>query len=349
MRCTSLGWMILVASCFAVSAVAAEPAAESAGSVPQLVSVQKIWDQGEHNAFTDLIRFRDAWFCSFRESAGHVGGDGEIRVLTSPDGEIWKSAALIAEQGIDLRDPKLSITPDGRLMIVAGGSIYNGTKTLQGRQPRVMFSADGVKWTEPQKVLADGDWLWRVTWHDGVAYGVSYNTIDTAAKGDWSLTLYRSQNGVDWEKVTKLDVPGRANETTLRFLQSGKLVAMVRREGNEALKHERRGWIGVAESPYEKWSWTEIHQHFGGPNFLELPNGDLWAGTRGPGAKTILCEMTPTTLKPVLTLPSGGDCSYPGLVWHDGLLWMSYYSSHEGKTSIYLAKIRLPEKTADVQ
>jgi hypothetical protein len=27
---------------------------------------------------------------------------------------------------------------------------------------------------------------------------------------------------------------------------------------------------------------------------------------------------------------------------HDGLLWVSYYASHEGKTSIYLAKVRLP-------
>ena len=33
-----------------------------------------------------------------------------------------------------------------------------------------------------------------------------------------------------------------------------------------------------------------------------------------------------------------------GLVWHAGLLWVSYYSSHEGKTSIYLAKVRLPKK-----
>ncbi len=31
------------------------------------------------------------------------------------------------------------------------------------------------------------------------------------------------------------------------------------------------------------------------------------------------------------------------MVWHDGLLWMSYYSSHEGKTSIYLAKIKVKE------
>jgi len=51
--------------------------------------------------------------------------------------------------------------------------------------------------------------------------------------------------------------------------------------------------------------------------------------------------MEPDRYEPVLTLPSGGDCSYPGLVWHENLLWMSYYSSHEGKTSIYLAKIEI--------
>jgi len=48
------------------------------------------------------------------------------------------------------------------------------------------------------------------------------------------------------------------------------------------------------------------------------------------------------TLTEFLKLPSGGDTSYPGLVWHDGLLWVSYYSSHEGKTSVYLAKVKLP-------
>src|SRR6478736_10074439 len=110
---------------------------------PELLSVRKIWDQGGHNAFTDLIRFQDKWFCSFREADGHVGGDGKLRILESPDGETWKSAALLAETGIDLRDPKLSITPDGRLMVVAGGSVYGGTKKLQGGQPRVSFSKDG--------------------------------------------------------------------------------------------------------------------------------------------------------------------------------------------------------------
>ena len=90
------------------------------------MDVRKIWEQGKHNAFTDLIRWRGKWYCTFREADAHVGGDGKLRVLESADGEKWESAALIAEKGIDLRDPKLSITPDDRLMIVAGGSVYEG-------------------------------------------------------------------------------------------------------------------------------------------------------------------------------------------------------------------------------
>jgi len=45
--------------------------------------------------------------------------------------------------------------------------------------------------------------------------------------------------------------------------------------------------------------------------------------------------------KEFLEFPSGGDTSYPGMVFYDGILWVSYYSSHEEKTSIYLAKVKI--------
>src|SRR5262249_37771901 len=145
-----------------------------ASDTPEIVSITKIWDKGPHNAFTDLIRWRDKWYCTFREADAHVGGDGKLRVVEAVDGKEWESVCLIAEVGIDLRDPKLSVTPEDRLMIVAGGSVYKG-KTLLGRQPRVTFSKDGRQWTAPQRVLSEGEWLWRVTWHRGRAYGVAYN------------------------------------------------------------------------------------------------------------------------------------------------------------------------------
>lgn len=325
----------LLAACLFFGFSAALPAGEPEGK-PKLVSVEKIWDKGKHNAFPDIARFKGKFFVTFREGNGHVGGDGRIRVLVSDDAAKWQSAALIAEKDVDLRDPKLSITPDGRLMIVAGGSVYKGGRKLLGMQPRVVFSKDGKEWTKPRRVLAEGDWLWRVTWNDGVAYGVAYRRAPRE-NSKWHTTLYKSQDGVKWEQVVDFEIPNRPNETTLRFLPDGEMVALVRREAGS-----RNGWIGVAKPPYTKWSWTETKHRLGGPNFIRLPNGELWAGSRSypGGAKTVLAKMTKTDYEPVLTLPSGGDTSYPGFVWRDDVLWMCYYSSHEGKTSIYLAKIR---------
>jgi hypothetical protein len=321
---------------------------------PEVVSVEKVWDAGKHNAFTDLLRWRDRWYLTFREADAHVGGDGQLRVLESKDGKAWAPAALIAEKGIDLRDPKLSVTPDDRLMIVAGGSVYEG-KTLKGRQPRVAFSKDGKSWTAPRRVLAEGEWLWRVTWHGGKAYGVSYNAAARATPpakkaaetgdappgpADWKLKLVSSADGLTYDLVTHLDVPGHPNETTLRFTEDGEMVALVRREGGNTF-----GWVGRSKPPYKDWTWKETKHRLGGPNFIRLPSGEWWAGGRTypGGAKTALARMTPDGgYDPVLTLPSGGDTSYPGLAWHDGLLWVSYYSSHEGKSAIYLAKVKLP-------
>lgn len=332
-------------SVFLFSAAFATIAAAGPASAakPEIVSVKKIWDAGRHNAFTDLIRFRDRFFCVFREADAHVGGDGRIRVIVSRDGAKWKSAALLKEQGIDLRDPKLSITPDGRLMLALGGSVYRGGRKLISRQPRVAFSKDGINWTDTKRVLEEGDWLWRVTWHDGTAYGVSYRTAPRKSSSgtrasEWLISLYSSKDGVDYKRVTDLQVPNRPNETTLRFLPGGEMLALVRREAGS-----RKAWIGSSRPPYKKWTWKETAHRVGGPNFIRLPNGELWAGGRSypGGAKTVLAKMTPKSYTPVLTLPSGGDTSYPGFVWHDGLLWMSYYASHEGKSSIYLATIRL--------
>lgn len=145
-----------------------------------------------------------------------------------------------------------------------------------------------------------------------------------------------------------LDVPGCPNEATVRFLDDQRMVMLLRRECGNA-----RGWIGVSRPPYERWQWREIGMRLGGPNFVVSPDGAWWAATRlysasiaepdKPAARTVLARMTEDRIEPVLELPSGGDTSYAGMVLHDGLLWMSYYSSHEGSAGVYLAKIRFDE------
>ncbi|MCA2970685.1 MAG: exo-alpha-sialidase [Acidobacteriaceae bacterium] len=320
-----------------------------APAAPRLLSVERIWGEAPHSAFGDLIRFDGRWFATFREGIRHVAGgdlkkdDGKIRILSSPDGKRWRSEALVEESGIDLRDPHLSLTPQGRLMLTMGGSVYVDAQ-YRGRQPRVAFSKDGKSWTPPRRVLREGDWLWRTTWHDGWGWGIAkYGAYGKPEPGNpRRVDLVRSRDGVTWEKVLELGVPG-GDEATIRFRPDGTMLVLMRRgigEGDTAM-------LGEARPPYRDWVWTDTKLFVGGPNFLILPDGALWGGGRhfrNPGRKdpvTVLARMTTRSYEPVLTLPSGNDSSYPGFVWHDGLLWMTYYSSHEGKTAIYLAKIAL--------
>lgn len=310
----------------------------------QLVSVTRIWDQPPHAAFGDILRWNDRWYVVFREGKGHMPrknatDDGQLRLISSVSGNDWTSEAVLTEDGVDLRDPHLSLTPENRLMIVAGGSYYpNGEYT--SRQSRVFFSRDGRTWTPPQKVVNDGDWLWRVTWDNGAAYGVAKN-LGTPATGR-TLRLVSSPDGVAWNTITELKLPG-GDETTVRFLPDHSMVALVRRSVGE----QNHAYIGTSRPPYQSWDWQSSGHFIGGPNFIILPDGQWVAGGRlnegGDRTKphTEIGELTKSGFVSKLRLPSAGDNSYPGFAWHDQLLWVVYYSSHEGKTSIYLAKIRL--------
>jgi hypothetical protein len=313
--------------------------------VPNLISVQKIWDLAPHNALTDLIRFRDKWFCVLREADEHAKSDGRLRILSSEDGLAWSSASLVIERGVDLRDPKLSVTPTGQLMLLAGGTIRNPEKVYQYMQSRVAFSEQGIEWSPFQPILEPHEWLWRATWHLGKAYGVSYAFSDPKNfRKEWLVKLFESSDGINYNLITSWDIIGYPNEATVRFLQSGDMVALLRRD----MKFDNAAWIGISSPPYSEWSWKAARQHFGGPNFIVLPNDTLWAGGRvlwntpyGQFEQTALATMDLDNIYPQLILPSSGDCSYPGMVFHEGILWMSYYSSHESNTAVYLARIAI--------
>lgn len=308
-----------------------------------VISVERIWDRAGHSGFPDLCGFKDRIYVTFREGSGHVPGlDGTIRVIVTEDGQNWRSLALLAEEGVDLRDPKLSITPGGRVMVLMGGSFYKEGR-LGKRCPRVSFSDEtGTVFSTPRPVVLEGeastnlDWLWRVTWHEGKGYGVVYQTLTP----DWKLVLVTTRDGIRYTPTAVLPVPGKANETTLRFLPDGTLAALVRREGGN--KH---GWVGTSPPPYTDWSWQELPARLGGPNFVVLPGGGLIASSRG-GYDTGTYTTTLFRLDvngafdPLLTLPSGGDTGYAGLLFQGKRLFVAYYASHEGKAAVYLATLR---------
>jgi hypothetical protein len=322
---------------FFVAVLSVTPLVRAAESPPQaeLVEVRKIWDRAPHNAFTDLIRLDDQWFCVFREGKAHVSPDGALRVISSKDGVQWTSAALLTATNGDLRDAKIALTPAGELML--SGAIALRQPATAKHQSLAWFSKDGRSWTAPVIIGDANQWLWRTTWHKQTAYSVGYDT-----SAEKFVRLYTSRDGRQFETlVPRLFEEGYPNESSMIFLPDDTALCLLRRDGTPA-----SGKLGRAKPPYTQWEWKDLGIKIGGPHFLRLPDGRIVAAVRLYDGKVrtsvMRLDADAGKLTEILALPSGGDSSYAGLVWHEELLWVSYYSSHEGRTSIYLAKVKLP-------
>jgi hypothetical protein len=298
-----------------------------------LVDVRKIWDAAPHNAFTDLARFQNRWFCVFREGKAHVSPDGALRVISSTNGVNWESAALITSANADLRDAKITVTPEYRLMLSGAAALHQPATAKH--QSRAWFSRDGYEWSKPYEIGDPNFWLWRVTWHDKIAWCMAYETTEKSTR------LYRSKDGKKFSQVLdKAFAEGAPSESTLLFLKDDTCLCLLRRD-----KEAPSGQLGVALPPYKKWEWRDLGVRIGGQNMISLPDGRIVVASRlhDGAVRTSLLWLDPQAAKltEFLKLPSGGDCSYAGLALHEGFLWVSYYSSHEGKTSIYFAKVKI--------
>ena len=301
----------------------------------ELVSVKKIWDKAPHNAFTDLVRHDGQWLCVFREGQKHVSPDGALRVIGSKDGEAWESYALIKSAVGDLRDAKISHKPDGTLVLSGASALHDQSK--HRHQSYVWESKDGKTWGEAIPVGEPDYWLWRTTWHGGSSYGVGYFT----KRGERRAKLYKSSDGRAFTVLVEdLYRDGNPNESTIAFEPDGTARCLMRRE-----EGTQSGLIGTAKAPYTKWEWKDLGVRIGGPNLIRLPDGRWVAVTRrhDGSVRTSVAILDPDkgTLTEKLVLPSAGDSSYAGLVWHENQLWVSYYSTHEKKTNIYLAKVKV--------
>ena len=321
----------------------AGPGAEPGPVSLELKGVSRVWDAAPHQAFTDLVSYRGELVLAFREGDSHVGGaGGSIRVLSSRDGDGWRSRALLAMEGLDLRDPKLSVAPDGDLLLLVGASRYEGEELL-GRtskvarwRPRAGADLELVDVRIDPEIAGPVDWLWRLTWIGSTAYGVVYQPEGEV----WRQHLVATEDGVEARAVATWDLDQRPSEATLRALPDGSMAALVRREGH--------AMIGSAPPPFTEWTWSELPVSLGGPELLVLEDGRMLAAGRrseGEGGRRKRTAIGQVDLAgnwtELAVLPSGGDTSYPGMVLQGSELLVSYYSSHEGKAAIYLARLRL--------
>ncbi|UCG59360.1 MAG: hypothetical protein JSU70_07580, partial [Phycisphaerales bacterium] len=315
----------------------------SAGLSLQLIESRKIWDQAPHNAFTDLILVQGKWYCALREGSGHGSNDGILRIIRSDDGVEWESVAGLAFQKpagydhADMREGNFSITPWDELLVNSAVALINdGSRIYQSLS---YLSPDGTRWSEPYELTdpALNEWMWRTTWHDGYAYNFSYR-----CSPPYAIQLYRGTDGRAYAPFGPKYFEGNTypNEHAFVFAEDDTCWCLLRRDGGS-----RTAQLGRAEPPYDNFQWQDLGVAIGGPEMIQMPNGRLIAAVRlyDGSTRTSICwvDHVSGSMTEMLTLPSGGDTGYAGMVLHDDILWVSYYSSHEGKTCIYLAKVRI--------
>lgn len=103
-----------------------EPA-ELVWEKPTLQNTERIYGDGStYCSFTSMVKLGDVWFLAFREGESHLGDNAVIQLLRSEDGINWTMHQTISAPNIDLRDPNLSIMPDGAMLMICGARMKTG-------------------------------------------------------------------------------------------------------------------------------------------------------------------------------------------------------------------------------
>lgn len=334
--------------------LAVAAANENQAPAVNVVSVRRVFHNGEHNAFTDLIRFKGRFYLVFRNCPdGHmVHPTASIIILASEDTKEWKQVHRFNVPLRDTRDPHF-LDFQGKLFVYSG-TWHSGTTTpapatydLNQHLGYAAWTNDGAEWHSPVMVEGTfGHYLWRAAAFGEKAYLCGRRKIgfEIAARGEGSQVesvMLESDDGLIWRKRALFQETA-GDETAFLFETDGSVLGIGRRSGNAQLLRSK--------PPYTHWERVDLGRSIGGPLLAKWGSRCLVGGrkTTSAGATTAFWWLLGAQLHEFAELPSGGDNSYPGFVElaPDRAL-VSYYSSHEtdpsGKpiTAIYLAELKL--------
>ena len=348
---TLLRILVLVLS-LGMTTHAAEPPAVT------VTNIRRVFHNGEHNAFTDLVRFKDRLYLCFRSCPdGHmVNNTASVIIMCSKDdGATWEQVHRFSVKDRDTRDPHFLVFKD-RLFVYTG-TWYSGPSKIEPKDYDMnkmlgfaVSSEDGTKWSEPMMLEGTfGLYIWRAAPFGDKAFlcGRRKPGYDIGPKGEGSRIqslMLESDDGLIWKKRAYFTETA-GDESAFLFEKDGSLLAIGRNGGG------KEAFLIRSKPPFMDWTRQQIDRAVGGPLVAKWGEHILVGGrhtTKEMGAKTSLCWLAGDQLHEFAELPSGGDNSYPGFVALSparGLV--SWYSSHEkdesGKTitAIYMAELNL--------
>ncbi|MCA9415205.1 MAG: exo-alpha-sialidase [Candidatus Omnitrophica bacterium] len=264
----------------------------------------------DHHAFTDLVRWGDSYYLCFREARSHNAMDGEIHVLRSQDLKKWTLVKVLRTLGDD-RDPHFAVKDDELYVFFGVWDLTHGEghDPVERNSVRSHFSktSDGKEWTKIQAIYEPGWWLWRVRNLDGKFYSGGYTAI-RPKPATRETRLLSSEDGLNWELVSTVTTEHGAGEADM-WLNDDGTISMLSRTAENAM-------LFRSNPEFSEWEGTRLQDIVHAPAVVHWKDRAFVAG-RGKGEKgsvTRLWELFEDRVEERLTLPSGGDTSYCGLL-----------------------------------
>jgi hypothetical protein len=232
----------------------------------KLESVDTIYHDGGHNAFTDIVQWKGKYWVCFRNAQGHRSIEGRICVISSPNLKDWSEIAIPINTPEDNRDPKLLVFCDR--LYVSSMTIKRSFEIPETWEGRILtddfFSLisctdDGVSWSKPHRVWDPFKGLWWTDTHGGRAYGSGHVCTPVDDRGNPlpgsshcetnSAEFVVSDDGLEWKTLSVISQDREPSECALAFLPDGRAVGFLRHN----LEQNPFPEIVVAKPPYTKW------------------------------------------------------------------------------------------------
>jgi hypothetical protein len=316
--------LLIAALCGTLSSAAAD-------ALVKPLEVRKVFTNGRHNAFTALRRFKGDLYLAFRAGDAHNSATADVLVLKSKDGKEWRQCHTF-DVAKDDRDPQMVVT-DQRLFLYIPA--MNGKELTTW----LKHTDDGVTWSAPVKIYQLQFILWKPCLHDGVFYAAAHKKDETSGGKGREVHFVKSADGIQWEKISTIRAGNWESETTLFFDGNHHATAFLRQKYGSPQAQTLE-----SDPPYTQWSSRDSGvRHFSGHS-VHTFQGVTYLLSRtiaGKDTGSMIYTFADGRLTPYCALPSGGDCAYLEAVEDGANMLVSFYSTHEGTTDIYLATVPL--------
>ena len=303
----------------------------AANDLVKPIEARKVFTNGKHNAFTAMRRFKGELYLAFRAGDAHNSPTADVLVLKSKDGREWKETHRF-DFAKDDRDPQMVVT-EQRLFLYCPS--MNGKELTTW----LKYTDDGATWSGPIKIYEPQFILWKPCLHNGTFYAAAHKKDESSGGKGREVHFVKSADGIKWEKISTIRAGNWESETTM-FFEGDHAIAFLRQKYGSP-----QAQVLESDPPYVEWKSRDAGvPHFSGHS-IHTFKGVTYLLSRitkpGKAFGSMIYTFANGKLTPYCELPASGDCAYLEAVEDGPNMLVSYYSTHEGTTDVYLAVVPL--------